>query len=298
MKALRRALAAGALSVVALAVHALTLTDDRGAAVTLPHGPAQRIVSLAPHITELLYAAGAGAHVVGTVAFSDWPPAARTLPRVGDVNALDLERVVELEPDLVIVWASGSPRAQLDVLAALGVPVYYDEPRSLDAIGESIERFGELAGTSATARPAAARYRERLAALRTRWRARDPVSVFHQVWDEPLMTVNDASLISQVIALCGGRNVFGALRALVPQVSIESVLDADPEVIGTAATGTPAEAGLGLWSGWPHLRAVARGNFYVVDPDLLTRHTPRILDAAEQVCTALEAARARRPARR
>ena len=289
-----RALAALGLALAALAARALTLVDDGGATVTL-RAPAQRIVSLAPHVTELLYAAGAGGHVVGTVAYSDWPEAAKRLPRVGDVNALDLERLVALKPDLVIVWGSGSPRAQLDVLAALGMPVYASEPRSLDDIGAAIERFGALAGTSADAGAAARRYRERLAALRARWRGRDPVSVFHQVWDEPLMTVNDTSLISQVIALCGGRNVFGGLRALVPQVSIEAVLDADPEVIGTAALGTPAEAGLGLWFGWPHLKAVARGNFYVVDPDLLTRATPRILDAAAQVCTALDGARSRRP---
>jgi iron complex transport system substrate-binding protein len=296
----RRTLA-GLLWLVALAAQALVVTDDRHTSVTLPHGPAQRIISLAPHITELLFAAGAGAHVVGTVAFSDYPAAARRLPKVGDVNALDLERIVALRPDLVIVWLQGSPQAQLDVLTALGVPIYYNEPRSLDDIGRSIERFGELAGTEDAARRAAAAYRARLGALRARYRGRAPVSFFLQVWDEPLMTVNDSSLISQALALCGGRNVFGGLRPLVPHVSIEAVLDADPEVIGTAAGGeggSAADAGLGLWFGWPRLRAIARGNVYAVDPDLITRHTPRILDAAEQVCAVLDAARARRPASR
>jgi iron complex transport system substrate-binding protein len=289
------------LMLATLTAHALTVTDDRGAAVTLPHGPAQRIVSLAPHITELLFAAGAGAQVVGTVAYSDYPEAARRLPQVGDVNALDLERIVALKPDLVIVWLSGSPRSQLDVLGALGVPIYYNEPRSLDDIGRSIERLGELAGTRAAAQAAAAAFESRLARLRASYRGRARVSVFHQVWDQPLMTVNDDSLISQVLALCGGRNIFGQVRALVPHVSIEAVLDADPEVIGAAAgegATSPPDAGLGLWFGWPKMKAIARGNLYVADADRITRHTPRILDAAEQVCAALDAARARRPAHR
>ena len=292
---MRRALIGLAILAACAAAQALDVVDDRGATVSLPQGPARRIISLAPHVTELLFAAGAGDHVVGTVAYSDHPDAAKRLPQVGDVNALDLERIVALRPDLVIVWLQGSPQAQLDVLGRLGVPVYYSEPRSLDAIGSAIERFGELAGTPGAARPAARAYRERLAGLRARYRGRPAVGVFHQVWDEPLMTVNDGSLISQVLALCGGRNVFGALRPLVPHVSVEAVLDADPEVIGTGGYGSPAEAGLGGWYGWPHLKAVARGNVYVVDPALLTRHTPRVLDAAEQVCTVLDAARARRP---
>jgi iron complex transport system substrate-binding protein len=289
------------LLLASVAAHALDVIDDRGVTVRLPHGPAQRIVSLAPHVTELLFAAGAGAQVVGTVAYSDYPEAARRLPQVGDVNALDLERIVALKPDLVVVWLSGSPRSQLDVLSALGVTIYYNEPRSLDDIGRSIERLGELAGTRAAARAVAEAFRTRLARLRARYRGRPPVTVFHQVWDQPLMTVNDDSLISQVLALCGGRNVFGSLRALVPHVSIEAVLDADPEVIGAAAgegAASPADAGLSLWFGWPKLKAIARGNLYVADADRITRHTPRILDAAEQVCAALDAARARRRATR
>jgi iron complex transport system substrate-binding protein len=291
---IRSFLAGGALLLAAVAAQALTIVDDRGAALELP-GPARRIVSLAPHITELLFAAGAGSSVVGVVAYSNYPAAAQRLPKVGDVNALDLERIVALKPDLVMVWQQGSPQGQLDVLAALGLPVYYNQPRSLDDIARTLERFGELAGTRATAEAAARAFRQRLAALRARYRGRDTVTVFHQIWDQPLMTVNGEHLISQVLALCGGRNVFGDLPPLVPHVAIEAVLDADPEVIGAAGTGSAAEAGLGAWFGWPRLRAIARGNVYVIDPDLISRHSPRILDGAEQLCAALDAARARRP---
>ena len=285
-----------ALLLASLAAQGLGIVDDRGAALEL-RGPARRIVSLAPHITELLFAAGAGSSVVGVVAYSNYPAAAQRLPKVGDVNALDLERIVALKPDLVMVWQQGSPQGQLDVLAALGLPVYYNQPRSLDDIARTLERFGELAGTRATAEAAARDFRQRLAALRARYRGRDTVTVFHQIWDQPLMTVNGEHLISQVLALCGGRNVFGDLPPLVPHVSIEAVLDADPEVIGAAGTGSPVEAGLGSWFGWPRLRAIARGNVYVIDPDLISRHSPRILDGAEQLCAALDAARTRRPAR-
>ncbi len=292
--ALKRFACALAAPMLATAAQALQFVDDTGAALVLAR-PAERIVSLAPHVTELLYAAGAGARVVGAVAYSDHPTEAQRVPRVGDTHALDLERIVALRPDLVIAWRSGSPAQQLDVLRALGVPIYWSEPRTLDAIGDAIERFGELAGTDAAARPAAKAWRERLAALRARHRDRPPVAVFHQIWEQPLMTVNGRHLISEVLQACGGRNVFAAMTALAPQIAAEAVLEADPEVIGAAGSGAPRDAGLGPWLAWPHLLAVGRGNLYVVDHDLISRPGPRILDGAERICEAIEAARARRP---
>jgi iron complex transport system substrate-binding protein len=289
----RLVLAAVAWAAFVQPAQGLEVVDDAGRRVVLAR-PAARIVSLAPHVTELLYAAGAGARVVGAVAFSDHPPEAQRLPRVGDTHALDLERIVALDPDLVVAWRSGSPAAQLDVLAALGIPVYWSEPRTLDAIGDAIERLGTLAGTTAAAQAAAGAYRERLAALRARHRDRAPVGVFHQILDQPLMTVNGRHMISQVVALCGGRNVFADLGPLAAQVAVEAVLEADPEVIGTAGEGGPRDAGLGAWLAWPRLTAVARGNLYVVEHELISRSVPRILDGVERICAALDAARARR----
>ena len=285
------------LAAAASAAGALQVVDDRGVRIELP-GPAQRIISLAPHITELLFAAGAGDRIVGVVEYSNHPEAAKRLPRVGDTRALDLERIIALRPDLVIVWLKGSPQTQLDVLTALRLPIYYNEPRALDEIALTIERFGELAGTPAAAQDAARAFRSRLAALRERYRGRDPVTVFHQIWEQPLMTVNGDHLITHVLQLCGGRNVFADLRALVPHVVAEAVLEADPEVIGTGGRGSPREAGLRAWYGWPRLRAIARNNVYVIDPDLISQHAPRILDGAELICESLEAARRRRPAAR
>ena len=296
MNEIARSLWACMLALAMSQAAALQVVDDRGVRIDLP-GPAQRIISLAPHITELLFAAGAGDRIVGVVEYSNHPEAAKRLPRVGDTRALDLERIIALRPDLVIVWLKGSPQTQLDVLTALRLPIYYNEPRALDEIALTLERFGELAGTTAAAQGAAREFRTRLAALRQRYRGKDEVSVFHQIWEQPLMTVNGEHLISHVLRLCGGRNIFESLRPLAPHVVAEAVLEADPEVIGTGGRGNPREAGLGSWYGWPQLRAIARNNVYVVDPDLISQHAPRILDGAGRICESLEAARQRRPPR-
>lgn len=271
----------------------IRLTDDAGRSVRLAH-PAQRIISLAPHMTELLFAAGAGAQVVGTVEYSSYPQAAQRIARIGDSAQLDLERIVALKPDLVVVWQNGNAQRQLDKLLHLGIPVFYNEPRRLPDIARAIEQLGRLAGTEAVAQPVARAFVARVAGLRRRYAGRDPVALFFQIWDRPLMTVNGEHLISDVIRLCGGRNVFADLRPLTPELSIEAVLAADPEAI----VGVTAEAGqvgnLDGWKAWPRLTAVARDNLFVIDSDIVSRNTPRILDGAEQLCEHLAAARARR----
>ena len=215
---------------------AITVTDDTGATVTLA-APAQRVISLAPHVTELLYAAGGGAKMVGAVSYSDYPPEAKQLPRVGDNKALDLERIVALKPDLIVVWRHGNAQRQLDRLRELHVPLFFSEPHHLDDVAVSLTKLGQLLGTSPTADAAAAAYRPDIARLRTQYANRPPVSVFYQVWDQPLMTLNGEHMVSDVIALCGGRNVFAKLEPLVPTVSTEAVLAANPEAIVTAAPG-------------------------------------------------------------
>jgi iron complex transport system substrate-binding protein len=271
----------------------IRLTDDSGRSLSLKQ-PAQRIISLTPHMTELLFAAGAGEHVVGTVEYSNYPPAAQRIARIGDSAQLDLERIVALKPDLIVVWQYGNAQRQLDKLLRLGIPVYYNEPRRLSDIARAIEQLGRLAGTESVAQPAASAFLARAAALRQRYARRALVTVFYQIWDKPLMTVNGDHLISDVIRLCGGQNVFADLKPLTPEISTEAVLAADPEAIG----GVTAEAGqagdLDGWKQWPPLTAVARGNLFVIHADLISRNTPRILDGAQQLCEQLDAARARR----
>jgi len=288
-----------ALTASAGAHAAISVTDDSGATVTLA-APATRVITLSPHATELVYAAGGGAKLVGTVAFSDYPPQAKTVPRVGDNRTLDLERIAALRPDLIVVWWHGSPEQQIDRLRDLHIPLFFSEPHRLDDVATSLTRLGDLLGTPSVARSAADAYRRQIAQLRARYAARPPVSVFYQVWDRPLMTINGSQMISDVIALCGGRNVFAGLRPLVPTISTEAVLAANPEVIVTESPGaSPPEAplpGLDRWRAWPALTAVARGNLFAIDGDLLSRPAPRIAQGAALLCKDLQTARLRRPA--
>ena len=194
----------------------IALKDDRGRELVL-QAPAQRIVSLAPHLTELLFAAGAGSLLVGTAAYSDFPALARRVPTIGDSSAIDIERVVALKPDVVLAWRSGNPAGTIAKLEQLGLRVFVTEPVTLDAIADQIVSFGRIAGSQAAARNAAERLRDDIAALRLKYQGRRRLSVFYQIWHQPLMTVNGKQVISSVIELCGGRNVFAGLKPLVPK---------------------------------------------------------------------------------
>ena len=254
--------------------------------------PAQRIVSLAPSLTELAYAAGAGERLVGAVVYSDYPAPARRLPAVGNANRIDLEAVLALQPDVVLAWGSGNPPAQLARFRQLGIPVFIAEPHSLDDIALLLERIGVLAGTRARADQAAREFRTRRDALRAQYSDRPVVRVFYEVWHRPLMTVNGEHTISAVIRLCGGRNVFADLPQLSGQVTLEAVLAADPEAIVAGGGTDAARPGwLGHWQRWPRLRAVRNAHIFHIPPDLIHRHSPRILDGAERMCELLEQVR-------
>ncbi len=269
---------------------AAAAAEANGTSVALAQ-PARRIVSLAPHLTELLYAAGAGDRVVGAVSYSDFPPAARSLPQVGDYGSVDLERIVALKPDLIVAWRSGNSSAQLKALERLGFPVFRSEQRALEDIPRTLEQLGELAGSAEVAKAAATTWRRRLARLRQRYAQATPLSVFYEVWHQPLMTVNGKHLISAAIDLCGGRNVFATLPALAPQISVEAVLAADPQVIVASGMDSARPEWLDEWRVWPQLDAVRHDHLYFVPPDLLQRPGPRFIDGAEQLCQALDRAR-------
>lgn len=253
--------------------------------------PAQRIVSLAPHVTELLYAAGAGDRLVAAVDFSDWPEAARRLPRVGNFARLDIERILALKPDLVIGWKGGNDGGDLERLRRLGLRVHVTDSVGVAEIADDIERLGELAGTGETARTAAAELRERLDALEARHAGLAPVTVFYQIWDRPLMTVNGEHFISDSLRLCGGRNVFAELVPVAPTVSIEAVIARNPQAIVNSASATNQRAQLDAWRRWKELDAVRLDNLYSIPPDLIARPGIRIVDGVERLCTALDEAR-------
>ncbi len=274
------------------ALAAVEAVDDGGHRVRL-EAPARRIVSLAPDITELLYAAGAGRYLVGAVDYSDYPPAARSLPRVGGYRRLDVEALLALHPDLVVAW-SGNAAASVERIRALGLPLFLSDPHHLEDIPSLIERLGRLAGSAPPARRAAAGFRARVARLRGRYAGRSTVGVFYEVWNSPLMTVGGGQILNDVLRLCGGRNVFGGLSEAAPQISVEALLVADPEVIVVSGMGELRPQWLADWRRWPQLTAVRRNNLFLVPPDLLQRAGPRLLDGAALLCRDLELARSRR----
>jgi iron complex transport system substrate-binding protein len=259
----------------------IAVRDDYGNTVRLEK-PATRIVSLAPHLTELVYAAGAGASMVGAVEYSDYPAAARELPHVGGDTTVSLEAVLALKPDLVVAWPNPGSVRIINRLGELGLPMFRSEPRELEDIATTLERLGALGGTPKDAESAARAFRARKAGLEKRYAKRASVRVFYQVWNRPLLTVNGGHVISKVIRLCGGENVFASLPLIAPEIDAEALLRAKPEVV---ITSNPA-AERPQW--------LPKTRFYVVPAELIQRHTPRLLDGAEIVCRSLEETRAGR----
>lgn len=265
--------------------------DDAGTTVRLAR-PAQRIVSLAPHLTEQLFAIGAGSRIVGTTEYADYPEAARWIARVGRAHSVDLERVAALQPDLIVVWGSGFPPATREALRRLGVPVFVNEPGALDSIATSMERLGVLTGSDGAA--AAAAFRARVQAQRAQHAQRPPLRVFYQIWSQPLMTLSGRHVISEALRVCGARNVFEELAPIAPQVSVEAVIAADPDAIVTAEPGGAPSPALATWRERKTLRAVQRDALITLDADRINRHGPRLAEELERLCTALERVRAAR----
>jgi len=278
-----------AMLFAAPAFASVAVVDDTGATVTLA-APATRIVTLAPHAAELVYSAGAGAAIAGVIKGTDYPAATHRLPVVGDVTALDLERIVMLAPDLIVTWPWTTP-AQVATLRRRGIPVFEADPRTIDGIAGDIERLGRLAGSEATASAAASAFRARVAKAAGAPRKGAPLRVFYEVSDVPLFTLGGAHLVSQALALCGGVNVFAQLTIPAPQVSLEAVLFANPQVIIAGTDDAKPPAWLDDWSRWPAIDAVRHHALYTVDANLLHRPGPRFVDGIEQLCGTLANAR-------
>lgn len=285
-------------TVLALPAHAaITVRDDDGNAVTVAK-PAQRILALAPHITELLFAAGGGEKIVGVVSYSDYPEAAKKIANVGDNRQYDMERIIAMKPDLIVVWMHGSAERQIAMLRQLKVPIYHSDPKKLADIPNNMERLGQLMGTEKVAAPAAAQLRARLTSLGAQYAQRPPVRLFYQVWDKPLYTISGASIISDAMRVCGGQNVFAAMKIVAPVVTPEGVLQENPEAIFATSEKSDAdsEGGLAMWRAFPSLSAVRNNNLFRLNGDLLNRAGPRMIDGAAALCEKLELARQHRTA--
>jgi len=272
---------------VAGSAHALQASDDRGVTISLAR-PAQRIVSLAPHLAEIAFAAGAGAKLLGVSSFSRHPTEAQRLPEVASHGRVDIERLITVRPDLVLAWRSGNSPLQIARLERLGFRVFVTEVRSLADIPSIVRVVGALAGSANVAEGRARQFEKDIGDLRRRYAGVRRVSVFLEIWHRPMLTVNGAHLISDALRLCGGRNVFAAAKTLTPVVSREQVLDARPETIVTGGFASEAPQ---AWRGLESVPAVRNRRIYAIDPDLLHGQGPHVLEGVRVLCERLELAR-------
>ena len=252
----------------------------------------KRIVTFAPHLTELVFAVGAEEQLVGISAWSDYPPAALSLPVVGDAFSIDQERLALLNPDLLLVWQSGTPLHVIDELRMTGYTVESVRTRGLADVSAAMRRVGELTGQSTGARRAAAAFDSELQALRESNEGRAPIRVFYQVSARPLYTVNREHYVSELIEICGGTNIFDDLTELAPAVSVEAVVDRNPEVMLTSADA--GDDGFAEWQRWPDIAANLYGNLFMLPADEIARATPRLVIAGRAMCLALQKARSNR----
>jgi iron complex transport system substrate-binding protein len=273
---------------VAVPASALTVMDDFGVELRLDR-PAQRVISLSPHLTELMYSIGAGDRLVGSVRGSDFPLEAAGIPEIGDASGLDFERILHSQPDIVLAWGSGNRSVDIARLRALGLRVLVLEPRRLEDISRHLRLLGDLTSLDGKAQAVALELERRVDALRERYAGRAPVRVLFEIWHRPLFTVNGDHIISKVLRLCAARNIFTDLPRLAGEVSLEQALVMDPDAI---VVGSEADdAGVKNWTAFSYLKAVRTGNVFTVSADLITRQTPRIVDAAERMCAVLDKAR-------
>ena len=261
---------------------------------TTDSSDAKRIVTLAPHLTELVFAAGASELLVGVSAYSDFPRAARDLPVVSDAFTVDQEQLALLKPDLLLAWQSGTPQHVIDGLRAAGFNVAAIRTRGLDDVATALLRIGELSGHANQASAAAKYFRGSMARLREQYAAEADISVFYQVSARPLYTINREHFIGEILSLCGGRNIFADLSDFAPSVSVEAVLDRNPEVL--LAASDSSDSPFADWQRWDKLAANRYGNHFTIESAEIARPTPRLLMAAAKICDSLLIARQNREA--
>jgi len=270
----------------------IQVVDDGGSKIILDR-PAKRIISLAPHITELLFAAGAGEKIVATVVGSDYPKTALAIKKIGRAGQLDYESILALRPDLIVGWLSGNRKENISRLKNLGFKVFLSEPGKLEDISENIKKLGKLAGTEKQANKAINNYQNKLFKLKLKYSNKKQLKVFYLLWHKPILTVNSEHIISDVIKLCGGVNIFGQQKIYTPTIDFESVLQKNPDVIITASTGDKKPGWLAYWQQWQGITAVKNNNFLWLNPDWIHRQGPRILLAADRMCRFLDDVRSK-----
>ena len=269
---------------------AVSALDDTGQTVTLSK-PATRIISMAPNLTEILFHIEAGSQIVGVVEYSDFPPEALDIPKIGASHQFDIEAILALQPDLIVAWESGNPTDDLAKLEQLGLPIFRTEPRTLNDIATLLQRLGKLTGHSTISDVLATTFLEGTASIRKAYQQRQNLTVLYQIWSDPIYTLNGEHLISRLIEHCGGTNIFFELETLAPVVSTESVIERNPDVIIAGGYGGVAPEWLGTWNQWSSIQAVKSKDLYTVDADQISRMGPRILQGLQELCQAIDQAR-------
>jgi iron complex transport system substrate-binding protein len=292
----------------------LEVHDDRGKTLRLV-APATRIISIAPHLTEIAFAAGVGSRLIAVSEYSDYPPDALRLPRVGDGARVDIERILMLKPDLVLAWKSGNQAGDIAKLERLGISVWVSEASRLHDIPRLLRGVAVVAGEAAAGERVAAEFEQALRKLRERHStqmstqmsttnslqdnaqvratagALQPLRVFYEIWHQPLLTVNSAHMISDAIKLCGGHNVFADAAVLTPSVSLESVLAVRPHIVLGGGSANGESEFRSRWERMP-LAALRSIPARYIAPDSIQRQSPRVLDGIRAMCSHLDSARA------
>lgn len=267
----------------------IQVIDDDQYAITLPK-KAQRIISLSPSITEMLFAAGAGKQIVGVVSYSDYPPQAKNISSVGSYNSLDIEKIISLNPDLIIAWKSGNPMKQINKLKSLGYPVFMSEALNFKDIASNIKKYGILSGNEQLSLHQSQLFLDAINKLEKQYQGKTKVRVFIQIWNKPVMTVGAKHIISHVIHLCGGKNIFDDTELTITP-GIESIVQLKPELILSTGMANLATQWLKRWENWTMIPAVKNHHLYGTNPDLLVRHSPRLLQGAKNVCQLIDKVR-------
>ena len=265
------------------------MKDDTGRDVTLDQ-PAQRIVTLAPHLTELLFSLQAGGRIIATVEYSDYPSAALAIPRIGGAEDISAEVILALQPDLVVAWDKASPAEVLAILESLNVVVYRASSQTLIGVAKTLSDLAVLTDKKEIATPLVEQFKSAIANTEMRYQDKSSVSVFYQLWSDPLMTANKQQMINEMISLCGGFNLFADQLEVVPQTSLESILVLNPDVILAPEQGTP-QNWRQRWQSWPEINAVKGQHLYSLNADLINRPTLRSITGLLQVCQLLDQAR-------
>ena len=276
---------------LALSSHAaISVMDDLEKEIVLTE-PANKIISLAPNITEILFHIGAGSQIIGADEYSNYPEAAKQIIRVNNHSIANYELILSLKPDLILAWYSGNGVEVINRLRELGLPVFVIETTKIKEIPDLFKRLGKITGNETQSIQAASEFSEKLVKLQSLYVDKKKVKTFYQVWDDPIMTLSGKHLVSDVIELCSGVNVFAEAQPLVPRVNIESIMNADPEVILSSGSEERVAGWRKKWARWPTISAVNKGHLYLIPPDLMQRQSNRILDAATYVCNFLDKSR-------